>query len=76
MKKPILSGRAVRLYQRMLPVIAAACLYLAVSIGRMEPYDAARLSMRTYAMLEHVMMSLTLTVGGGLLLDLAERYGS
>jgi len=76
MKKPILSGRAVRLYARMLPVIAAAAIACAVTVGRMEPYDAARLYQRTYMMLEHVLMSLTLTVGGGLLLDLAERYGS
>ena len=76
MKKPILSDRAVRLYARMLPVVAAAAISCAVMICRMEPYDAARLYQRTYMMLEHVLMSLTLSVGGGLLLDLAERYGS
>ena len=76
MKKLMLSSRAVRLFERMLPLIAGALIYCAVTLASMEPYDAARLYLRTYAMLEHVLMSLTLIVAGGLLLDLSGRYGS
>lgn len=76
MKKCTLSSRSQRLFELMLPIIAAALIYCAATISSMEPYDAARLYARTYSMMEHVMMSLMLVVGGGLLFDLNERQDS
>ncbi len=76
MKKFELTPHALQLFLRTLPFIAAALIYLALTLSQMEPYDAARLYMRTYAMMEHIYMSLTLIVAGGLVLDLQERQRS
>ena len=76
MKTPNLSHRARRFFGRIFPIIAAAMVFCVLTLSRMDAYDAARLYLRTYAMLEHLLMSLTVTVCGGLLLDLAERHYS
>ena len=76
MKQKKLSDGAAKLFLWLLPIVAAALIYCAVSFSRMEPYDAARLYMRTYSMMEHIMMSLMLIVAGGLLFDLEERHSS
>ncbi|MBE6610995.1 MAG: hypothetical protein E7632_00770 [Ruminococcaceae bacterium] len=67
---------AKKIFHIGLPAVLTALIWCAFSISVMEPYDAARLSMRTYAMLEHLFMSLTLITGGGLLFDLYERRHS
>lgn len=59
-----------------LTVIAAELIYILVSLSSMNSYDAARLGLYIYSMLEYIMMSLTLIVGGALLFDIAFREAS
>ncbi len=70
MKKLISGGKILR---RGLPFVAVALIYIALSTQNMSPYDRARSGAYIYSELEHVMMSLTLLVGGELLFDLTLR---
>lgn len=56
-----------------LPLIAAELIYIAASLSSFDSYDIARLGMYIYSMMEHILMSLTLVVGGALLFDIAFR---
>ncbi len=73
MKLMKLSKRALKIFELGLPIVAIALIYCAAWIASLDTYDAARLYMQTYSMIEHVMMSLLLIVGGALLFDLGER---
>ena len=68
--KRLLSGEILR---RGLPFIAVALIYIALSIENMNPYEllTSRLCIQTE--LEHVLMGLTLLVGGELLYDISLR---
>jgi hypothetical protein len=56
-----------------LPLVALELIYIAYSLSNYSGYDIARLSLYIYSMLEHVLMSLVLIVGGSLLFDIAMR---
>lgn len=72
MKNTYLPSRGACLILRLgLPVIAAELIYVAASLSELSGYDIARLGLYIYTMLEHILMSLTLVVGGALLFDIA-----
>ena len=69
--KKLLSGG--RILRRGLPFIAVALLYIALSLENMSAYDLARSRLYIQTELEHVLMGLTLLVGGELLYDITLR---
>ena len=72
--KNLLSGGKILRYG--LPFIAVALIFIALSIDNMNAYDLARSRLYISSELEHVLMGLTLLVGGELLLDLSIRERS
>ncbi|MCI8386979.1 MAG: hypothetical protein HFE63_00740 [Clostridiales bacterium] len=54
-----------------LPIIAAELIFIAISLSMMTSYDITRLCEYIHSIIEHIIMSLTLIVGGALLFDLA-----
>ena len=72
--KKLLSGGKILRYG--LPFIAVALIFIALSIDNMTAYDLARSRLYISSELEHVLMGLTLLVGGELLLDISIRERS
>ena len=72
--KNLLSGGKILRYG--LPFIAVALIFIALSIDNMTAYDLARSRLYISSELEHVLMGLTLLVGGELLLDISIRERS
>ena len=72
--KILLSGGKILRYG--LPFIAVALIFIALSIDNMNAYDLARSRLYISSELEHVLMGLTLLVGGELLLDISIRERS
>ena len=72
--KNLLSGGKILRYG--LPFIAVALILIALSIDNMNAYDLARSRLYISSELEHVLMGLTLLVGGELLLDISIRERS
>lgn len=72
--KKLLSGGKILRYG--LPFIAVALIFIALSIDNMNAYDLARSRLYISSELEHVLMGLTLLVGGELLLDISIRERS
>lgn len=72
--KNLLSGGKILRYG--LPFIAVALIFIALSIDNMNAYDLARSRLYISSELEHVLMGLTLLVGGELLLDISIRERS
>ena len=54
-----------------LPIVAAQLIFTAIQLSLMTSYDIARLGIYIHSIIEHIIMSLTLIVGGSLLFDLA-----
>ena len=72
--KNLLSGGKILRYG--LPFIAVALIFIALSIDNMNAYDLARSRLYISSELEHVLMGLTLLVGGELLLVISIRERS
>lgn len=72
--KNLLSGGKILRYG--LPFIAVALIFIALGIDNMNAYDLARSRLYISSELEHVLMGLTLLVGGELLLDISIRERS
>lgn len=72
--KKLLSGGKILRYG--LPFIAVALIFIALGIDNMNAYDLARSRLYISSELEHVLMGLTLLVGGELLLDISIRERS
>lgn len=74
--QPNLVRGAVTILHCGLPAVAAALIGCCFYITSLTAYDAARLYPIFTQMIEHILMSLLLIVGGALLYDLAWREKS
>ncbi len=70
-----LAPTAQRLLVYLLTPIAAAALYTAFCRASLDTYDAARLYGMLGSEMEHILMSLLLSVGGVLALDITLKRG-
>ncbi len=68
-----LSGPAVLLLKCLLPIILSALIYTASYTSSLDTYNAALFYPTLASQMEHILMSLLLTVGGALLLDISAK---
>ncbi len=59
-----------------LPFVAVVSAYIALSVYMLDDYDKVRLTGYVAEQLEHMLMSLTLLIGGAFLFDANEKLGS
>lgn len=69
-QRAVLSNGAVRLFKVLLAPITLALIYTAAYASSLDTYDAARFYPVLASQMEHILMSLLLTVGGTLAYDL------
>ena len=73
LKKPDISKLSRAILGAGLPVISLALIVGAVWLTTLSSYDLARLTPYIHSIYEHILMSLTLIVGGAMVADIAAR---
>ena len=73
LKKPDISKLSRAILGAGLPVVSLFLLGGAVWLTTLSSYDLARLTPYIHSIYEHILMSLTLIVGGAMVADIAVR---
>lgn len=73
LKKPDISKLSQSILAAGLPVVSLALIGGAVWLTTLDSYDLARLTPYIHSIYEHILMSLTLIVGGAMVADIAAR---